>query len=657
MNFHKGDPDVNLEKETEDRAFPKLTVFSTILFPVLIDIISVNAAAVLALMLRFDFNVPVAQFNNYYRTAWATTLIMVFSFYIFNLYKSIWRYASVGELLYVVSSCLAGSTALFIIYRYIWFANFPRSFYLIFWLLTVALTGGTRFAYRLLKRAHPMGSKAHYGYKRVMIIGGGIAGALTIKELRNNPQIKKLPVAIIDDDPSKYKKRLNNVPVLGGSGHIVRVAREKRIDEIIIAIPSADRTKIKEIVGECNKTGCSVKILPGIYEIIDGKIDIKRIRDVDITDLLGRSVVKMDLKKECNYIKGGTILVTGGGGSIGSELCRQIARFSPRRIIILDNYENNAYEIHRELTDKYKDKPEIIVVIASIQDRVRMGKVFEQYRPTVVFHAAAHKHVPLMETSPEEAIKNNVFGTNNVAECAHEFGVDRFILISTDKAVNPTNVMGVTKRIAEMVVEMMDEKDGTDYAAVRFGNVLDSNGSVIPLFKKQIAAGGPVTVTHPDIMRFFMTIPEAVQLVIHAGAMVKGGEIFVLDMGDPVKIADLAKDLIRLSGFEPYKDIKIEYIGLRPGEKLYEELLLDCEELQSTDHPKIFYGQSVTRDPEELYQYLEQLRTIAQGGDQEKIHYILKHIVPEYHEEVAATLSPDTQPMTLQGFNNREHTS
>ena len=624
-----------------NRVYRKLIIYSKMIFVVLLDIVLVNLAALSALMLRFDFNVPIEQILNYIRASLVITIVMLGSFYIFNLYKSIWRYASIGELLYVFFSCFAGSSALYILFRSLWPISFPRSFYLIFWLLTVAFIGGTRFTYRMLKRTKSVWFKTNNDFKRVMIIGGGIAGALTIKELNNNPQMKKRPVAIIDDDPSKYKKRLNGVPVCGGSDDIERIARDKRIDEIIIAMPSAHRTVIKKIVGKCNKTGCRVKTLPGIFEIIDGKIDVKRIRDVEISDLLGRSVVSMDLEEKDNYLKDGTILVTGGGGSIGSELCWQVARFSPRKIIILDNYENNAYEIHRRLTDKYESKPEIEVVIASIQDRTRIDKVFDQYRPTVVFHAAAHKHVPLMETSPGEAIKNNVLGTKNVVDCAHKYGVDRFILISTDKAVNPTNVMGATKRIAEMLIHSMDRISSTKFAAVRFGNVLGSNGSVIPLFKKQIAAGGPVTVTHPDIVRFFMTIPEAVQLVIHAGAMTRGGEIFVLDMGNPVKIADLANDLIRLSGFEPGKDIEIKYIGLRPGEKLYEELLLEDERLKGTTHPNIFYGQPAAQDPVILYKYIEQLEAIADYGDPDLIHDTLKHIVPEYHEEVAATMDPN----------------
>jgi FlaA1/EpsC-like NDP-sugar epimerase len=607
---------------------------------VFMDIFLVNAAAILALMLRYDFNVPTDQFYNYYNTALIMTGVMLCVFYVFHLYKSIWLYASVGELLYVFFACLTGATALFVLFRLVLDIGFPRSFYLIFMLLSVAFIGGVRFAFRLLRRARHIYRKKRGDFSRVMIIGGGVAGSLTIKEIYNNPQLKKIPVAVIDDDPAKYKKSLNGVPVLGSTADIVKVAQERKIDEIVIAIPSAGRTEMKRIISLCNQTKCKVKTLPGIYDLIDGKIDIKKIRDVEISDLLGRSAVRTDLEEVSGYLKGETVLVTGGGGSIGSELCRQVARFSPNKIIILDNYENSAYDIQQELLSLHNNDPAVDIVIASVRDRDRIERIFEQYRPAVVFHAAAHKHVPLMEASPDEAVKNNVFGTMNVAECAHKYGAKRFILISTDKAVNPTSVMGATKRIAEMIIQSLDRVSDTHFTAVRFGNVLGSNGSVIPLFKKQIENGGPVTVTHPDIVRYFMTIPEAVQLVIQAGAMANGGEIFVLDMGSPVRIVDLAEDLIRLSGLEPGVDIDIVFTGLRPGEKLYEELLLAEEGLKSTAHPKIFFGQPIVQDPVKLFRFLDELKVIAQKGDADRIHAFLKSIVPEYHDEVASTISP-----------------
>jgi FlaA1/EpsC-like NDP-sugar epimerase len=624
---------VDWGKTVEKKTLQGFFIHSIKVAMLLLDIAAVNLAALFALMLRFDFNVPAGQLSNYYQGALVLTLVMLSFFYIFHLYSSIWRYASIGELLGVVFACLAGSSVLFILFRFLWIVDFPRSFYLIFWLLTVMLVGGIRFAYRCLRRVRYAYFEPHRNskdYKRVMIIGGGVAGALLIKELKGSAKLNMLPVAIIDDDPAKQKKQLDGIPILGNSEQIVQIAQKKKIDDIIIAIPTINKKRIIKIVSECNKTGCRVRTLPGINEIMNDKIDVKKIKDVNINDLLGRSVVKMRLNKKCNYIKDGTILITGGGGSIGSELCRQIACFSPKRIVILDNYENNAYEIHRELIDTHGDKPRIEIVIASIQDKQRMERVFNQYRPTVVFHAAAHKHVPLMEASPEEAIKNNITGTKIVASCACDFGAERFILISTDKAVNPTNVMGATKRIAEMLIQALNRRSNTKFAAVRFGNVLDSNGSVIPIFKKQIDSGGPVTVTHPEVMRFFMTIPEAVQLVMHAGAMVKGGEVFVLDMGEPVKIVDLAKDLIRLSGLEPDKDIKIVYTGLRPGEKLYEELLLDAEGLKSTSHPNIFYCPAIGQDLLELHKSVQQLETIANCGDLDMLHHALKYIVPEY---------------------------
>lgn len=423
-----------------------------------------------------------------------------------------------------------------------------------------------------------------------MIIGAGEAGAMVIKELQYHSELKSDPVVIVDDSRLKQRASLNGVPVKGGRDRIKELAEQYDIDEIIVAIPSASRRQISEILQICKETKCRLKTLPGVYELIDGKVTIKQIRDVSIEDILGREEVKLDTEKIAGYLKDETILITGGGGSIGSELCRQIAVFGPKKLIIFDIYENNAYELQNELMHTYQSKLDFEIVIGSIRDKERLREVFRKYSPGVVFHAAAHKHVPLMEDNPAEAVKNNVFGTLNVAQCADEFGVKKFVLISTDKAVNPTNIMGATKRLAEMLVQSMNKVSRTEYAAVRFGNVLESNGSVIPIFKKQIEQGGPVTVTHPEIIRYFMTIPEAAKLVVQAGAMAQGGEIFVLDMGEPVKIIDLARDLIRLSGFEPDIDIKIEYTGLRPGEKLYEELLLAEEGINKTIHEKIYVG-------------------------------------------------------------------
>ena len=409
------------------------------------------------------------------------------------------------------------------------------------------------------------------------------------------------------------------------------IAEKMNIDEIIIAIPSVSKKEIGSIVEICKKTKCKLKILPGIYEIIDGQVSIKKIRDVQIEDLLGRDEVKLNIDEISSYIEGKSILVTGGGGSIGSELCRQIARFKPRKLAIFDIYENNAYDIQNELLRRYKDL-NLDVIIGSIRDKKRINEIIEKEKPDVIFHAAAHKHVPLMENNPREAIKNNVFGTLNLAQAADRYGVKRFVMISTDKAVNPTNVMGATKRICEMIVQSMNEISKTEFVAVRFGNVLGSNGSVIPLFKKQIEEGGPVTVTHPDVVRYFMTIPEAAQLVIQAGAMANGGEIFILDMGEPVKIIDLAKDLIRFSGFEPNVDIPIKITGLRPGEKLFEELLLDEEGIKATKHDKIYIGKPTYIDYKLLLKSINELGNVAENGEDKDVKGYLKSIVPSYTE-------------------------
>jgi FlaA1/EpsC-like NDP-sugar epimerase len=440
---------------------------------------------------------------------------------------------------------------------------------------------------------------------------------------------------VVDDDFKKYRGKIHGVPILGTREDIHRIVREKKIDEILIAMPSVSKQKIREIVDICKGTKCSLKTLPGVYEIIDGRVDIKKIRDIQIEDLLGRPPVEVDLESISDYLTNETILVTGGGGSIGSELCRQIASFSPKKLIVFDIYENSVYELQHELERKYGNGLNLQICIGSVRDKNRLKQIFRTYKPQIVFHAAAHKHVPLMESNPMEAIKNNVFGTINVAECADEYRAKRFVLISTDKAVNPTNIMGATKRIAEMVIQAKDRKSKTEFVAVRFGNVLGSNGSVIPLFRKQILEGGPVTVTDSEIIRYFMTIPEAVQLVIQAGAMAKGGEIFVLDMGEPVKIKDLARDLIKLSGFEPDVDIKIEYTGLRPGEKLYEELLMAEEGLRETKHEKIFIGKPVFNDLDQLRKEIEMLKAVLMKEDKELMEVVVRKLVPGYRRTTA----------------------
>ena len=417
----------------------------------------------------------------------------------------------------------------------------------------------------------------------VMLIGAGEAGSMILNEIKNSSFVEKDIVCIIDDDPKKWGTYLNGVPVVGGRQRIPRYVIQFGIEEIILAIPTLKAKDRKSILNICKSTGCKMSTLPGLYQLINSEVKVSMLREVQIEDLLGREAVKTNLPSIMSYVEGRKVMVTGGGGSIGSELCRQIAGYHPKQLIVIDNYENNAYELQMELKRKYPEL-DMIVLIVSVQNRKRIRNIFDKYRPELVFHAAAHKHVPLMESSPCDAIKNNVFGTLNVATQANDFGVKRMVLISTDKAVRPTNIMGASKRICEMIIQMFNQKSDTEYVAVRFGNVLGSNGSVVPLFRKQIAAGGPVTVTHPDIIRYFMTIPEAVSLVLEAGAYAKGGEIFILDMGEPVKILDLAENMIRLSGLTPDEDIKIVFTGLRPGEKLYEELLIDEDNKKETEN-------------------------------------------------------------------------
>ena len=605
---------------------------------IIIDTILINFAFLLAFYIRFDGNImgdmAAGYFEVYLRNAFVLTLIKLTLLYVFGLYKSLWKYASIEEVIQIVGASFVTNTGV-ITYMMMTQQRLPRSIYILIFLLDIILIGGVRLSYRMTRNIRTRNFNQFFGrniQKRIMIIGAGQAGAMVIKELKRHGDLNSKAVAIIDDDESKLGAKIHGVPVLGDRYHIKKTAEAKKIDEIIIAIPSASKNEIREIVEECSRTKCKLKILPGIYEIIDGQVSIKEIRDVEIEDLLGREPIKVDLDEISSYLTDKVVLVTGGGGSIGSELCRQIAGFHPRKLLILDIYENNAYDIQNELRMTYP-KLDLEVLIASIRDKERLNEIFSQYKPEVVFHAAAHKHVPLMEASPQEAVKNNIFGTKNVAECAHEFGSRRFVLISTDKAVNPTNIMGATKRVAEMLIQSMDKMSKTEFVAVRFGNVLGSNGSVIPLFKKQIAAGGPVTVTDPEMTRYFMTIPEAVQLVIQAGSMAKGGEIFILDMGQPVKIIDLAKNLIRLSGFEPNVDIDIEIIGLRPGEKLYEELLLDEEGLTATKHDKIFVGKPVFTDLKLLHRELEILTEHLSEGSSEIKEYMVK-MVPTYKKSV-----------------------
>jgi FlaA1/EpsC-like NDP-sugar epimerase len=595
---------------------------------ILLDACSVPLSGIIGLFLALNLNyIPEYYYIFFSKLYWFIGITIAIQWGI-GSYNSLWRYASVDELIRISLAAIINTSLVFGFSSFV-DLNLPNSFYFAYGICLLIFTGGTRFAYRVGRRLRWIIHDQSKSYPKIMIIGAGKAGIMVLKEMRENPTITKKPVAFLDDDTSKHGMNIMGVKVLGGLDSIHDVAQDKRIQEIIIAIPSTDKKHLSELAAVCIDTGCKVRMLPSIGEIIDGRLEMQKIRDVEIKDLLGREEVQVDLAEMSAYIHGKCVLVTGGGGSIGSELCRQIVRLNPSRLVIVDNYENNAYDIQLELQRK-NPTLELEVIIASVREAHRINEIFNRYRPHVVFHAAAHKHVPLMEHSPAEAIKNNVFGTHNVVRAADQYGAERFVLISTDKAVNPTNVMGATKRVAETIIQAYDKVSKTDYVAVRFGNVLGSNGSVIPLFKKQIEAGGPVTVTDPEMLRYFMTIPEAVQLVIQAGAMAQGGEIFVLDMGEPVKILTLAEKLIKLSGFEPYKDIDIHFTGLRPGEKLYEELLMAEEGLISTKNKRIFVGKPGLHTLDMVQVNLNQLGIVFEEHEGHDVMAVMGQIVPTY---------------------------
>lgn len=563
--------------------------FRSVLF-LIYDICMIQICSFLALWIRFDLStksIPLQYVDAMMSYTGILTVTTVIVFSLFHLYSIVWSSAGIIEMEYIVAACsvtcvlqIAGMNILNI--------EVPRSYHILWLLFMTAFIGVSRMSYRALQLAgRHIGRKRDSAVqKRVMIVGGGQAGTLLIKELNSSERASGIPVCIIDDDHNKIGKYINGVPIRGTREEIPELAEKYKIDEIYIALPTATGVERKKILEICQKTKCILKILPGLYQLMSGEVSIAKLRDVEIDDLLGREPIKVDLDEIMGYVKGKVVMVTGGGGSIGSELCRQLAGHGVGHLIIFDMYENNAYEIQQELKRNYPEL-NLTVLIGSVRNTNRLDFLFRTYRPDVVYHAAAHKHVPLMEDSPNEAIKNNVIGTYKTAMAAIKYGTKRFILISTDKAVNPTNIMGASKRLCEMVIQMCNQKSDTEFVAVRFGNVLGSNGSVIPLFKQQIAAGGPVTVTHRDIIRYFMTIPEAVSLVLQAGAYARGGEIFILNMGEPVKILDMAENLIRLSGYEPYKDIQIQFTGLRPGEKLFEELLMEEEGLQDTKNKRI----------------------------------------------------------------------
>ncbi|TGE34856.1 polysaccharide biosynthesis protein [Desulfosporosinus fructosivorans] len=596
----------------------------------LIDSVLVNLAAFGGFYLRFEGNIPQEYFLTYYHTAWAGTLIYLFVFSVFGLYNRLWQYASINELISIFFAVTVGTSSVVLVIYFLAPMRYPNTVAVLLWLITTFLIGGSRFIGRILQDT--VFSVQLPGIpKRVLILGAGDAGALAVRELKNSNYKEGYPIGIIDDAPEKQKLKLMGIPVLGTRKDITRVVKSHNVEEIIIAMPSAPGDVIRDMTELCEKSGAVIKIMPGIYNYFSGQVDTLKIRQVEIEDLLGRDQVNLDIEEVAGYLAGETVLVTGAGGSIGSELCRQICRFKPEKLILVGRGENSIFDIEQELRS---DCPNINVVteILDVKDREKVELVFRRLKPGVVFHAAAHKHVPLMERNPEEALKNNIVGTNNVAEISDLTKVKTFVLISTDKAINPTSIMGATKRVAEMIIQSLDWHSQTRFVAVRFGNVLGSRGSVIPTFKKQIAKGGPVTVTHPEMVRFFMTIPEAAQLVVQAGAMAQGGEIFILDMGKPVKIVDLARDLIRLSGLEVDVDIKIEYTGIRPGEKLYEELLTAEEGTTSTRHQRIFVAKPNAIDVLEIESLVQLVRERGSYLTREEIVEALGHVVRGFQQ-------------------------
>lgn len=665
-------------KQMKSKGFMGLEHWKLIaLYLLIYDIVTINLSYFIGLWLRFDLQyskIPSEYLMAFIKFAPFYTAFSIIVFYMMHMYNSLWRFASFNELTSIMMATVVTGTA-HVVGITLFVRRMPIAYYVFGICAQFIFTTGIRFGYRFvnLERAkREKTEKSAHVKHHVMVIGAGAAGMTVLRELHNSRELTSRACCVIDDNPNKWNRFIEGTPIVGGRDTILENAEKYDIDTIMLTIPSASAKDKRDILNICKETHCELKSLPGIYQLANGEVLLSKMKSVAIEDLLGRDQIKVDMAEIFNQLKGKTILVTGGGGSIGSELCRQIAAHEPKQLIIFDVYENNAYEIEQELRRKYKDRLNLVVLIGSVRDTRRIDMVFEKFRPDIVYHAAAHKHVPLMETSPNEAIKNNVVGTYKTAYAALKYGAQKFVLISTDKAVNPTNIMGASKRLCEMVIQSMDvisrtgknnllpllhvhrdvddpmdradvgvgndvqedtvskAKNRTQFVAVRFGNVLGSNGSVIPLFKKQIEAGGPVTVTHPDIVRYFMTIPEAVSLVLQAGTYAAGGEIFVLDMGEPVKIDSLARNLIKLSGFEPDVDIKISYSGLRPGEKLYEEKLMAEEGLKKTDNDLIHIGQPIPFDTEK---FLGQLETLAAESYENSDHIVelVESIVTTFH--------------------------
>lgn len=595
------------------------------------DILAVLFSEIFALLIRFEFDysqIPKMYLTETRRLCWIVIVVTLGIFFVFRLYTILWKFAGALEFLNIIFAVLISMMSQIMIYAF-FDIRMPRSYYVLYAGSLIVLVALARYSYRAVDGVKKrIESEPEEKTHRVMVIGAGAAGNTLIKEIVNSNYIQKKVVCVIDDAQQKIGNYIHGVKIMGNRYDIPKLAKELNVDEIIIAMPSVSQKEIKGILDICKETGCELKRLPGIYQLVNGDVSVAKLKDVDVNDLLGREPIQVDLSSILDYVSGKTIMVTGGGGSIGSELCRQIAGHNPKQLVLVDIYENTTYDIQNELRRNFPEL-NLVVLIASVRNTKRMDMIFEKYRPDIVYHAAAHKHVPLMEDSPNEAVKNNVLGTWKVVQAADKWKVKRFVMISTDKAVNPTNIMGATKRVCEMIIQTYNKHSKTEFVAVRFGNVLGSNGSVIPLFKKQIEAGGPVTVTHPEIVRYFMTIPEAVSLVLQAGAYAKGGEIFVLDMGEPVKIVDLARNLIALSGHKPDGDIKIVFTGLRPGEKLYEEMLMAEEGMQDTANKMIHIGKPIDMDDEKFMKQLEDLRDYV-VEEPDDIRRVIKEIVPTY---------------------------
>ncbi len=601
---------------------------------IIYDVISVILASYVALLMRYNFDlsqIPEHFLNPVSRFLPINIIITLLVLYLFRMYSSLWAFAGETELQNLVMASVVSSIAQAVGIQFFKVPGeqaVPSSYYFLYVFLLISFIFGSRFSYRFFRSLKHRQQNKNNSIS-VMVIGAGEAANLIIKEIVNSNFSTMVIRCIIDDDKGKWGRFIQGIKVAGGRERIVECADIYDIDEIIIAMPSISRVEMSAILDICKETSCKLRSLPGMYQLVNGEVSVSKLRDVEVEDLLGREPIEVDLDSILGYVKGKKVLVTGGGGSIGSELCRQIASHHPAQLIILDIYENSVYDVQQELLTRYPDLS-LTVLIASVRNTNRMNWIFEHYKPDIVYHAAAHKHVPLMEGSPNEAVKNNVFGTWKTAQAAAMNDVKRFVMISTDKAVNPTNIMGASKRICEMIIQTFNKHYDTEFVAVRFGNVLGSNGSVIPLFKKQIMAGGPVTVTHPDIIRYFMTIPEAVSLVLQAGAYARGGEIFVLDMGKPVKILDLAKNLIRLSGYRVDEDIKIEFTGLRPGEKLYEELMMAEEGMTGTKNKLIYIGKPIEINEMKFFVQLKNLKE-ASTNENSDIRPLIKEIVPTYH--------------------------